>query len=518
MSVLFQEQDDDLFIFADEESDDTFVEHSESLSPWKILVVDDEEEIHSITKMVLNETSFDNRPLEIVSVYSGGEAVSILTESSDFAVILLDVVMENDHAGLETVHAIRNDLNNKNSRIILRTGQPGKAPERDVIVDYDINDYREKTELTAQKLYTSVIAAIRNYRDMVQLDKSRQGMQKVVESSALLFSNNSLNVFSENILGQFHSILEMGTSSREGSSGFVATDTRNGLKILAGSGEYEALIANDIPEEVQSRVAQVLFMKESNFWDDVFIGYFETQRGHRNVLYVDGIQGINEIDKHLIQVYCNNIAIAYENIYLNIDIIDTQKDIILRMGDVVETRSKETANHVYRVAEVSYLLAKKIGLSESDARILRHASPMHDVGKVGVPDDILLKPGKLTVEEFEVMKSHTTLGYNIFRNSHREIVQAAATIAHEHHERWDGSGYPRKLKGEEIHVFGRITALSDVFDALAHKRSYKEAWTLDDVFDYIIEHKGKIFDPALVEAFLEMKQEILDIQTLYPDH
>ena len=208
---------------------------------------------------------------------------------------------------------------------------------------------------------------------------------------------------------------------------------------------------------------------------------------------------------------------ALNNLFLTEEIVATQREVVLTLGEVVETRSKETAQHVKRVAEYSYLLAIRAGLSEDKAQLLRMASPMHDVGKIGIPDSILFKPGKLTEEEFSVIKTHTVIGHSILKNSPRRIMRTAATIALQHHERWDGTGYPHGLVEDETHVFGRITALADVFDALACDRVYKKAWPLDEVIGYLREQKGRQFDPLLTEIFLESMDEMLAIRARYPD-
>lgn len=196
---------------------------------------------------------------------------------------------------------------------------------------------------------------------------------------------------------------------------------------------------------------------------------------------------------------------------------ETQKEIIYKMGEIGESRSKETGNHVKRVAEYSRLLAFYYGLSKDEIDTLFTASPMHDIGKVGIPDEILKKPGKLTDEEFELMKTHAIIGYDILKTSQRKVLKAAAIVSKEHHEKWDGKGYPFGLKGEEIHIFGRITALADVFDALGSKRCYKEAWRDEEVFKLIKDESGKHFDPKLVEIFFKHKTKFLNIRNKYKD-
>jgi len=194
---------------------------------------------------------------------------------------------------------------------------------------------------------------------------------------------------------------------------------------------------------------------------------------------------------------------------LNKELHSTQKEIIHVMGSIAEEHSKETGLHIKRVANYSFLLAKLAGLPLKEAMLLRDVSPMHDIGKLGIPDAILNKPGRFTEEEFEKMKEHTTIGYNMLKNSKRELLKTAAIVAYEHHERWDGKGYPRGLKGEEIHIFGRITAIVDVFDALASDRVYKPAWSLDKIIKLFEEEKGKQFDPYLTQIFLDNLDEFL---------
>lgn len=202
---------------------------------------------------------------------------------------------------------------------------------------------------------------------------------------------------------------------------------------------------------------------------------------------------------------------------LHDELEDTQREIIYKLGELGECRSSETGQHVKRVAEYSKLLAIKIGLDEKDVNRLFMSSPMHDIGKVGIPDSILNKNGKLDSAEWEVMKTHAQIGYEILRTSKREILQSAAIVSYTHHERWDGSGYPLGLKGEDIHIFGRITAIADVFDALTSERVYKKAWSLEEVLKLFNEEKGKHFDPNLIDVFMNNLDDILEIKEKFKD-
>ncbi|WP_294965571.1 PAS domain S-box protein [Sulfurimonas sp.] len=210
-----------------------------------------------------------------------------------------------------------------------------------------------------------------------------------------------------------------------------------------------------------------------------------------------------------------NLQVMYdisEIINLNKEIINTQKEVVFTMGAIGEARSQETGDHVKRVAEYSYLIAKIYGLDEKETELLKQASPMHDIGKVAIPDSILKKPAKLSYEEFEVMKTHSEIGYEMLKHSDRPILKASAQVAYTHHERYDGTGYPEGLKGEEIPIFGRITAIADVFDALDNNRVYKQAWDLDEILELFREERGKHFDPKLVDIFFDNLDEFIKIR------
>ena len=198
--------------------------------------------------------------------------------------------------------------------------------------------------------------------------------------------------------------------------------------------------------------------------------------------------------------------------HLNEEMENTQKEVVFTMGAIGESRSKETGNHVKRVAEYSKLLALYYGLDEKDAEMLKQASPMHDIGKVAIPDAVLNKPGRFDEEERKIMDTHAQIGYEMLRYSSRPLLNAAAIVAYEHHEKWDGTGYPRGLKGKDIHIYGRITALADVFDALGSDRCYKKAWDDERIFKLFKEERDKHFDPKLIDIFFNNLDEFLKIR------
>lgn len=518
---------DDL-LFANEDSIEkpigasTDQPYAASRGNWKVIIADDEEEVHAMTKMVLKKFEFDGRKLQLISAYSGAETIELMKENPDVAILLLDVVMERDNSGLEVVKRIREELNNPFVRIILRTGQPGQAPEEDVIRHYDINDYKSKTELTVQKLYTSMIASLRSFKDMKTIEYNRIGLEHIVRSTRALFGEQSIHSFSSVALEHVIELLSIDPDRKDYSgSGFIGFKHENSIDIIAAVGDYTnhvglSIELTDANPFIQKHVNH-FGMRECCFVEDKFLVKYDALDRYEMLVYVEGNRYFNEFDRYLLQTFSSNLAIGYDNIFLNNEVIDTQREVIFTLGEIVETRSKETANHVRRVAEYSYLLATLAGCSDEEAELVRLASPMHDIGKIGIPDHILNKPGKLTSEEFEIIKSHTQIGFEILKQSNRKIMKTAATIALQHHERWDGSGYPNAVSGDAIHLYGRITSVADVFDALGHKRVYKDAWEEKDILDYMLEQSGVMFDPKIVQLLFDNIEKMQEIKTQYPD-
>jgi response regulator RpfG family c-di-GMP phosphodiesterase len=484
--------------------------------PWNVLIVDDEEQVHSITKLVLDRYLFEGRKLRFYHAYSAKDAREILSTHDDIALVLLDVVMESDQAGLLLAKYIRQELNNKFTRIVLRTGQPGQAPEESVIADYDINDYKDKTELTATKLKTLMYSTLRSYRDIVALEENRRGLEMIIDSSAKIFEKQSLQKFTSAVLVQLIALLGLNKDSAymQPISGFAVENLNNDYKILSATGKYKDLVDQSVranlPIEICQNLDETHRQKENFYGEEYYIFYFMTGLGKENLLYISHTQfrPLEEVDKKLLEIFSNNAGIAFENAYLKEEREATQEEIVYLLGDAVETRSPETGNHVKRVAEISELLALAMGVNEKKAARIKSASPLHDLGKIAIPDAILNKNGKLTPDEWKIMKTHAVVGYKMLSDSKHETLQYAAIIAHEHHERWDGNGYPRQLAGKQIHLYGRIAAVADVFDALNAVRCYKPAWPMAKIEAYFMEESGKHFDPEIVDVLFENIVEI----------
>ncbi|MGL1933466.1 MAG: DUF3369 domain-containing protein [Fibrobacterales bacterium] len=517
MSKAQSFSNDDTMLFISDEGDQQFFD--EETKDWKIIIADDEDEVHKITRLVLDDYRFKNRGLKFLSAHTGAEAMKLIKDNPDTAIILLDVVMENDDTGLEVIKYIRDSLNNRFTRIILRTGQPGKAPEKNVIMEYDINAYKHKAELTAQNLFITITSSLRTYKDLMIIERSRKGLEHIINSSSSLFEFQSVYNFARGALLQLYGVLQVHIGTNV--DGLIVSCKKDQRVILASTGKFgsagKSVISAELPVEVIEAIEIARVEKKSFYADNIYVIYFNTHNGVDHIAYVSGLGELSELDKELINVFSINVSVAFDNFMLNQEVLDTQREVIFTLGEVVENHSRETANHVRRVSKMAGLLAQKLGLPESDVEEIEMAAPMHDVGKIGIPDIILKKPGKLTPEEYEVMKTHSEIGFGILKKSNRDLLKAAAIIAHEHHEKWNGTGYPNKLAGEEIHIYGRIIGLVDVFDALGHKRVYKDAWSIDRIIALLQSEKGQHFDPTLIELFLRDIEEFLDIGTQYPD-
>jgi len=336
-----------------------------------------------------------------------------------------------------------------------------------------------------------------------RLTKNSEGLEKIISSTTVLLQINSLEKFTSNVLIQLNQLLNIDKSN----SYFCMLQDGNPI-IVSSSGKFFDTVREEIISPKSLEYLNEAFIKnKSLFIDDVYIGFYKSN-DDLIFLYLEDCDRLTQSQKHLIAIFSSIVSIAFNNLNLNKEIIDTQKELLERLGEMVELKSEETAGHVKRVASISYALAIAYGISKEDAFILKLASPMHDIGKLGVPENILKKPGKLTKEEFDIMKTHPSLGYEVFKDSQKQILKVASIVAQQHHEKWDGTGYPQGLKSTEIDINARITTIADVFDALTQKRIYKEPWSTQKVLDFFDENSGTHFDPELVSLLHANIKEI----------
>jgi len=496
--------------------------HSPVLAPWQVLVVDDEPDVHAVTRLALTGVKYKGRPLELRSAYSGKEGLQALREHKDIALVLLDVVMETDHAGLELVKQVREELENSLVRIVLRTGQPGQAPEQEVILSYDINDYKAKTELTAQKLFTTIISSLRAYESLYVIERSRQGLDKILEAAANLYQIQSLREFASGVLHQIGAILDVGAD------GILCAceyhDSAAGpLEVIAATGLFSELHKTgelDPSSSIYQAMQRAAQERTCIFDYPNAVLYFSTQANRKFVVYFTPPWPLPDVDQELLKVYCNRIAAAFDNLYYHTQMRRAQEATVVALADLAEYRDTDTGDHVLRVQRLTNAIARRMAangefpgiLTPRFLELVGMASILHDVGKVSTPDHILHKPGKHDPAEWEIMKQHASVGGSILEKAAGMVEGASylsmgAEIATGHHEHYNGNGYPKGLSGEAIPLSARIVAVVDVFDALMHERPYKAPWPLADSVAYIRDQAGRHFDPRVVEVFLEIMRE-----------
>jgi diguanylate cyclase (GGDEF)-like protein len=328
-------------LFAQDDVAPPLVAASEA-DPWLVLVVDDEPEVHAVTRLVLTRLRYRGRPLKLLNCLSAADAERVLRETPDIAIILLDVVMETEDAGLRLVRTIREEIGNQAVRIILRTGQPGQAPEEDVVLAYDINDYKGKSELTSQKLFTSVVAALRAYTDIVALETNRRGLQQIIQSTDRLFELRSMQQFAAGVLTQLSGVLRVKPDAilcaqREPESG--------SLTVLAGAGRYADAVDNPdaaLNPVVVAGISEAFRSKRGVYGADGSTLYIRVPDGHEVAAWIHTDRPLDGVDRALVEVFASKIAISFSNVSLYERLREANETLELRVAE--RTRALEEAN------------------------------------------------------------------------------------------------------------------------------------------------------------------------------
>lgn len=449
-----------------------------------ILIIDDNPKNIQLAANVLKKTGLFN----IFFATDGRSGINQLTKK-EYSLILLDINMP-ELDGYETAKIIRENPDTKNIPIIFLSAN----------ADHD--SINKGFENGGQDYITKPFQQyelIQRVKTHIELFLAKQKLQSQVNES-------------QTLLEQYKEAIDI--------SSLVSKTDPNG--IITYVNEAFCKISKYSREELIGRPHSII--KHPSTPEKIFKNMWETISNKR--VWKGAIQNLAKdgtgyyVNATVIPIL-NNDGEIIEYIAVRSDItkqieakekiISSQKEILFTLGEMGELRSRETGDHVNRVALYTELLATKYGLKAKEVEMLKMASPMHDIGKIAISDAILHKPGKLTDEEFEEMKKHATIGYEIFKKSTHRLLQMAATISHEHHEKWDGTGYPRGLKGEDISICGRITAVADIFDALSNDRVYKKAWPIEDVIEYMKKESGKTFEPKLISIFLENIDAFCDI-------
>jgi signal transduction histidine kinase/CheY-like chemotaxis protein len=325
---------------------------------WEMLIVDDEEEVHSITKSVLKKLVYENKSLKFHHAYSGKQALEIIKDNPKISLILLDVVMETNEAGLDVVKIVRDEFKNDLVRIILRTGQPGSAPEKDIILNYDINDYKEKTELTSTKLYTSVITALCSYKELNTIQNNERGLEQIIESSKIIYEQQSLDLLIDNIFNQLNNFLNLEDEELSAYQKISFVKYKNNeFEILKDIG------ANDDYVDLENLFQQVIDLQSNVVNDNYYIGYFEIDEENIYLLYFNNYNKLDETKKSILLIFLSNIAVALKNLFLRdkvIDTLDNQKiQLENRVNSAVDeiTKKDKLIQHHSRLAQLGEMIS-----------------------------------------------------------------------------------------------------------------------------------------------------------------
>lgn len=492
---------------------------------WNVLVVDDDPDIIELTRVSLKSFRFEGRGLRLICAASGAEARERLTQERDLAVALIDVVMETDDAGLRLVEHIRNVRGDHFIRLIIRTGQPGSAPELEVINNYDIDDYKDKTELTAKKLYTTLRSALKSYRDLMVIERNRinvarnrDGLKMILEATPLLhrYEEASLSRYFEGVLKQVISLCDLGeTSALSTLKGFIATFDGNNLDIQAGTGRFQDLSKGDPKwREIYDHCSALKAREwERAVWlGDAYVVPLEVHAKVIAFIYLEPDGPIDEESRALIELMARQCAIALENMRGHMEMRAATYQAMSMLEVVANCSGMSMDPELNGVAWLTEHLSLELGLEPREASRVAEAARLRDIGKLGVSGEILRKRGRLTREEFDEIKSHCDIGDSILGQS--DYFALAREVAAGHHERWDGGGYPNGLKGEAIPLANRIVFLVDVFYALINVRPYRDRpHTVDEAVEEIHGCIGREFDPRVVEAFerIHRRGELADL-------
>ena len=467
-------------------------------APWKILIADDEEEVHRVTKLALCDFTHFGRTLTFLDAYSGREAVETVSAHPDVALVLMDVVMETEHAGLNAVLAIRNELRNRLTRIVIRTGQPGQAPEGLVVRHYDVNDYKEKTEVTSRNLHTLVHSGLSLYRELAALTSCKEGLEQVIGASATLQAQRSEQSFARSALQQLAVMLYNDATRMPSDMLMAARGPGRASRVLAGIGYYAACTGRRVEEalspEIYLQVDAALRDRSVVFGARQFIASTPVAGGGELVVYIAGERPVQPVDTTHVSLFCRNLAAGFDNLRLHRALKDSQRSLVLLLATAIEQRMLAGGGHGQRVASFVRLLGELLKLPEDVLEWLPLAATLHDVGHIAIPEALLNKHTPLTADERALFETHTRWGQDLLSSQDSEILQTAGLIAAQHHERWDGTGYPQGLAGAEIHLYARLTAVADALDELLHGPS---PVGMAEAIEQIDRERGQRFDPVL---------------------
>lgn len=510
--------------------------------PWRVLIVDDDAEVHAMTRLVMRKFTFQGRPLELLSAYSGQAALELLRDQPDIALILLDVVMETEDAGLRLVARIREELGNHAVRIVLRTGQPGQMPEHDIIHSYDINDYKAKTELTAQKLATSVVAALRSYAQISDIDRLRDGVARVAVLGRDLDPSLGVETLVATVLTRLAELLRLPATGFLAAVPEAATPGQP-ARIRATLGPVPWAVGQDLPPALSdglmrgaSAVPPAAVPPTAippaaipvDGWLLIALPPLPINTALGDPVGLPacllGVALPHPLDasgQRLAWVAANRLVDVWETLAAMERLRATRRATALLLAagrpqpDGAGTWRQPDGGRGARLSRLAVGLAQRLRHDPSYAPALggdaleyiAMGAMLYDVGMMGVPGDLPAKPGSLTQDERDMVRRHAAQGAGLMRAAAAQVggdayMDFCAMLAQTHHERWDGAGYPDGLAGDAIPLAARLIAVADTYDALTHPRIPRPALTHEAACRELAAAAGSQLDPALVAAFL----------------
>jgi len=476
------------------------------LETLTVLIIDPDKGMHMMGRLLLRSMTFGETIIKIISANSPEEARQAFAVNSNIAALVISAPKNQLMPYIEFIRYIRNTLKRSEPKIILRIASYEDFRNIDDHETLEINDLRKTDELTEENFSVVIRTALRAYVADTSLQNHFKGLNSLITelSGAEVNAKQTL----PDVLNKVEVLLGIPEARNK-----LVLDPYTNWKEIYSSGKFSGFTKNEAFEsnkELISKIKEKIRPETSFFFllDDKLIFSLNMIANKRYLCCILGCPE-NYRDSYSLKIselFIHEYELKIRNQRLQQDLLMSHRHVLTKLCESVEVRSPETGKHIYRIGKYAALFAKILGLDENFQTLIEHAAPLHDIGKIAIADTILMKPGKLTEDEFEIMKSHVIHGFNFLRNqdgTSSPLLDLAAEIALTHHEKWDGSGYPNKTKGMDIPISGRIVVLCDVFDALRSKRCYKESFPIKETLRIILKDAGTHFDPKLTKIFTE---------------
>ncbi|UPW17355.1 DUF3369 domain-containing protein [Agarivorans sp. TSD2052] len=485
----------ELFILDDDNELD--VDEPE-LEPWKVLIVDDDSEMHTVTKLVLNNFSYQQRKLSFIDAYNAAEAFELLSNHADVAIALVDVVMESDDAGLLLIDDIRQRLNNHQIRLILRTGQPGLAPIREVIRRYDVSDYKNKTELSDVNLDTLMCASLRAYQEISELHSQHNKLRAVINSSHQMATGENEQILAHTTLHELRKLAaETGTKPAL-IHGLAISSYRDRLCVLDSIGKLDYLKdtrhLKELPNRLQALISQAQQSQQHSYGDTNALFFLANPQSEPLLFYIEGWPHTTPPQFEPLEYYLQNTSVRLENRHLQKQLAYGQLQLVEMLYQSMMQAKQRPCDEQLAMQSLCEQLAPCLALTAEQIIDLKASAWFYDLANVGLPD-LLLNCNILNRDIWQRIEEHCGLPEKLQDPHVQRAIDASVIIANQCREHWDGSGKPLGLAGESIHPYARITGLAAF--ALQHQQQPELAEKLKQA-------SAVKFDPKLVLFALQV--------------